>query len=116
MVSATEAANHITPSFSVTDLPHGEQRHCSCVVLGGRNIVIKALKFVRMSRFVSLLRTTFGVVREHVGTDHFGNKYYYIPEQKTWTGKLHCRDFLETLTKVSFSKPVSFCTRDMSLF
>lgn len=27
-------------------------------------------------------------MKEHVGTDHLGNKYYYIPEQKTWTGKL----------------------------
>ncbi|XP_017578853.1 NADH dehydrogenase [ubiquinone] 1 alpha subcomplex assembly factor 2 [Pygocentrus nattereri] len=41
-----------------------------------------------MSRFASLLRRTFGAVREHVGTDHFGNKYYYIPEQKTWTGRV----------------------------
>lgn len=41
-----------------------------------------------MSRFASLLRRTFGVMKEHVGTDHLGNKYYSIPEQKTWTGKL----------------------------
>lgn len=41
-----------------------------------------------MSRFSSLLRRTFGVVREHVGTDHLGNKYYSIPEQKSWTGRL----------------------------
>ncbi|KAG7481166.1 hypothetical protein MATL_G00063910 [Megalops atlanticus] len=40
-----------------------------------------------MSRITSLLRRTFGIVKEHVGTDHFGNKYYFIPEQKTWTGR-----------------------------
>ncbi|XP_008289583.1 NADH dehydrogenase [ubiquinone] 1 alpha subcomplex assembly factor 2 [Stegastes partitus] len=41
-----------------------------------------------MSRFIGLLRRTYGVVREHVGTDHLGNKYYFIPEQKTWTGRI----------------------------
>lgn len=29
------------------------------------------------------------MIKEHVGTDHLGNKYYTIPEQKTWTGELH---------------------------
>ncbi|XP_076860287.1 NADH dehydrogenase [ubiquinone] 1 alpha subcomplex assembly factor 2 [Brachyhypopomus gauderio] len=49
-----------------------------------------------MSRFISLLRRTFGVVKEHVGTDHLGNKYYYIPEQKTWTGRVvRPRRFME---------------------
>lgn len=41
-----------------------------------------------MSRIASVLRRTFGIVRDHVGTDHLGNKYYFIPEQKTWTGRL----------------------------
>ncbi|XP_033828297.1 NADH dehydrogenase [ubiquinone] 1 alpha subcomplex assembly factor 2 [Periophthalmus magnuspinnatus] len=41
-----------------------------------------------MSRIAGALRRTFGVVREHVGTDHFGNKYYVVPEQKTWTGRV----------------------------
>lgn len=41
-----------------------------------------------MSRIVGVLRRTLGVAREHVGTDAFGNKYYVIPEQKTWTGRL----------------------------
>lgn len=41
-----------------------------------------------MSRIAGVLRRTFGLVREHVGTDHLGNKYYSVPEQKTWTGKL----------------------------
>ncbi|XP_020788028.1 NADH dehydrogenase [ubiquinone] 1 alpha subcomplex assembly factor 2 [Boleophthalmus pectinirostris] len=40
-----------------------------------------------MNRLAGALRRTFGVVREHVGTDHLGNKYYLIPEQKTWTGR-----------------------------
>lgn len=40
-----------------------------------------------MNRIVGALRRTFGLVRDHVGTDHLGNKYYLIPEQKTWTGK-----------------------------
>ncbi|KAF3851205.1 hypothetical protein F7725_012977 [Dissostichus mawsoni] len=41
-----------------------------------------------MNRVAVVLRRTFGIVREHVGTDHVGNKYYHIPEQKTWTGRL----------------------------
>uniref|UniRef100_A0A674BNJ2 NADH:ubiquinone oxidoreductase complex assembly factor 2 n=1 Tax=Salmo trutta TaxID=8032 RepID=A0A674BNJ2_SALTR len=41
-----------------------------------------------MSRIGGLLRRSFGVIKEHVGTDHFGNKYYWQPEQKTWTGRI----------------------------
>ncbi|XP_070689250.1 NADH dehydrogenase [ubiquinone] 1 alpha subcomplex assembly factor 2 [Pempheris klunzingeri] len=41
-----------------------------------------------MSRIAGVLRRTFGIFRDHVGTDHLGNKYYLIPEQKTWTGRL----------------------------
>ncbi|CAM9126184.1 unnamed protein product [Lampetra planeri] len=41
-----------------------------------------------MNRIAGALRRTFGIVREHVGTDHLGNKYYIIPQQKTWTGRL----------------------------
>ncbi|KAF3695685.1 NADH dehydrogenase [ubiquinone] 1 alpha subcomplex assembly factor 2 Mimitin [Channa argus] len=41
-----------------------------------------------MNRIAGLLRRTFGIVRDHVGTDHLGNKYYFIPEQKTWAGRL----------------------------
>ncbi|GAA6106416.1 NADH dehydrogenase [ubiquinone] 1 alpha subcomplex assembly factor 2 isoform X1 [Tachysurus ichikawai] len=49
-----------------------------------------------MSRFSSLLRRTFGVMKEHVGTDNLGNKYFYIPEQKTWTGRhVRARRFVE---------------------
>uniref|UniRef100_UPI0025ADD796 NADH dehydrogenase [ubiquinone] 1 alpha subcomplex assembly factor 2 isoform X1 n=1 Tax=Doryrhamphus excisus TaxID=161450 RepID=UPI0025ADD796 len=40
-----------------------------------------------MNKVVGALRRTFGLVREHVGTDHLGNKYYFFPEQKTWTGR-----------------------------
>ncbi|CAL8249281.1 unnamed protein product [Merluccius merluccius] len=39
-----------------------------------------------MSRIVGLIRRTFGIVREHVGSDHLGNHYYVVPQQKTWTG------------------------------
>ncbi|XP_077571498.1 NADH dehydrogenase [ubiquinone] 1 alpha subcomplex assembly factor 2-like [Stigmatopora nigra] len=41
-----------------------------------------------MNKILGALRRTFGVVREHVGTDHLGNKYYNVPEQKTWTGRV----------------------------
>uniref|UniRef100_A0A8C6UYK1 NADH:ubiquinone oxidoreductase complex assembly factor 2 n=1 Tax=Neogobius melanostomus TaxID=47308 RepID=A0A8C6UYK1_9GOBI len=41
-----------------------------------------------MNRLASALRRTVGVVRDHVGTDHLGNKYYFIPEHKTWTGRV----------------------------
>lgn len=33
------------------------------------------------------MRRTFGIMKDHVGTDLFGNKYYQVPEQKTWTGR-----------------------------
>lgn len=46
-----------------------------------------------MSRILGVLRRTFGIVREHVGTDHLGNNYYVVPEQKTWTGKPRCAKF-----------------------
>ncbi|KAK3540422.1 hypothetical protein QTP70_030969 [Hemibagrus guttatus] len=56
-----------------------------------------------MSRFVSLLRRTFGVMKEHVGTDHFGNKYYCIPDQKTWTGRVvRARRFVEASDPIEF--------------
>ncbi|KAG7332628.1 hypothetical protein KOW79_004462 [Hemibagrus wyckioides] len=56
-----------------------------------------------MSRFASLLRRTFGVMKEHVGTDHLGNKYYCIPEQKTWTGRVvRARRFVEASNPTEF--------------
>lgn len=60
-----------------------------------------------MSRIAGLLRRTFGLVREHVGTDHLGNKYYLIPEQKTWTGKLSLVLVLARLNYCTFSIPVT---------
>ncbi|XP_015222793.1 NADH dehydrogenase [ubiquinone] 1 alpha subcomplex assembly factor 2 isoform X2 [Lepisosteus oculatus] len=44
-----------------------------------------------MSRIVALIRRKFAIVKQHVGTDHFGNKYYFIPEQKTWTAWIRGR-------------------------
>ncbi|XP_029295347.1 NADH dehydrogenase [ubiquinone] 1 alpha subcomplex assembly factor 2 [Cottoperca gobio] len=41
-----------------------------------------------MSRIAGVLRRTFGIVRDHIGTDALGNTYYSIPKQKTWTGRL----------------------------
>lgn len=56
-----------------------------------------------MSRVGSLLRRAFGVVKQHVGTDHLGNKYYYIPEQKTWTGRVvRMRRFVEASNPAEF--------------
>ncbi|XP_060686242.1 NADH dehydrogenase [ubiquinone] 1 alpha subcomplex assembly factor 2 [Hemiscyllium ocellatum] len=40
-----------------------------------------------MSQIRTLLQRMFGLVKHHVGTDQFGNKYYYIPEQRSWTGQ-----------------------------
>ncbi|XP_078253403.1 NADH dehydrogenase [ubiquinone] 1 alpha subcomplex assembly factor 2 isoform X2 [Rhinoraja longicauda] len=40
-----------------------------------------------MNPIRTLLTRMFGLVKHHVGTDQFGNKYYYVPQQKTWTGQ-----------------------------
>uniref|UniRef100_UPI00398EBED2 NADH dehydrogenase [ubiquinone] 1 alpha subcomplex assembly factor 2 isoform X1 n=1 Tax=Pristiophorus japonicus TaxID=55135 RepID=UPI00398EBED2 len=40
-----------------------------------------------MNQIRALLQRTFGLVKHHMGTDQFGNKYYYIPQQKTWIGQ-----------------------------
>ncbi|XP_007947038.1 NADH dehydrogenase [ubiquinone] 1 alpha subcomplex assembly factor 2 [Orycteropus afer afer] len=37
--------------------------------------------------FRSLRRVLSKEVKQHVGTDQFGNKYYYIPEYKNWRGQ-----------------------------
>uniref|UniRef100_A0A7I2V3X5 NADH:ubiquinone oxidoreductase complex assembly factor 2 n=1 Tax=Homo sapiens TaxID=9606 RepID=A0A7I2V3X5_HUMAN len=34
--------------------------------------------------FRALWRSLSREVKEHVGTDQFGNKYYYIPQYKNW--------------------------------
>ncbi|XP_067890077.1 NADH dehydrogenase [ubiquinone] 1 alpha subcomplex assembly factor 2 isoform X7 [Heterodontus francisci] len=44
-----------------------------------------------MNQIRALLQRTFGLVKHHVGTDQFGNKYYYIPQQKTWTAWMQGR-------------------------
>ncbi|XP_023066254.1 NADH dehydrogenase [ubiquinone] 1 alpha subcomplex assembly factor 2 isoform X2 [Piliocolobus tephrosceles] len=36
--------------------------------------------------FRALSRSLSREVKEHVGTDQFGNKYYYIPPYKNWRG------------------------------
>ncbi|XP_041438063.1 NADH:ubiquinone oxidoreductase complex assembly factor 2 L homeolog isoform X2 [Xenopus laevis] len=38
-----------------------------------------------MEKLRCLLQRTLGTVRHHMGTDQFGNKYYFVPQQKTWT-------------------------------
>ncbi|XP_055490808.1 NADH dehydrogenase [ubiquinone] 1 alpha subcomplex assembly factor 2 isoform X1 [Leucoraja erinacea] len=40
-----------------------------------------------MNPIRTLLTRMFGLVKHHVGTDQLGNKYYYVPQQKTWTGQ-----------------------------
>ncbi|XP_059504272.1 NADH dehydrogenase [ubiquinone] 1 alpha subcomplex assembly factor 2 isoform X4 [Stegostoma tigrinum] len=40
-----------------------------------------------MNQIRTVLQRMFGLVKHHVGTDQFGNKYYYVPEQKSWTGQ-----------------------------
>ncbi|XP_023401259.1 NADH dehydrogenase [ubiquinone] 1 alpha subcomplex assembly factor 2 isoform X2 [Loxodonta africana] len=37
--------------------------------------------------FGSLWRVLSKEVKQHVGTDQLGNKYYYIPEYKNWRGQ-----------------------------
>lgn len=38
--------------------------------------------------FRVLWRALSKEVKEQVGTDRFGNKYYYIPEHKNWRGEM----------------------------
>ncbi|XP_061527878.1 NADH dehydrogenase [ubiquinone] 1 alpha subcomplex assembly factor 2 [Phycodurus eques] len=63
-----------------------------------------------MSKMVGALRRTFGVVREHVGTDHMGNKYYIVPEQKTWTGRL-----VRAKRMVEASNPTEYKSMESSI-
>ncbi|XP_048454732.1 NADH dehydrogenase [ubiquinone] 1 alpha subcomplex assembly factor 2 isoform X3 [Rhincodon typus] len=44
-----------------------------------------------MNQIRTVLQRMFGLVKHHVGTDQFGNKYYYIPEQKSWTAWIRGR-------------------------
>lgn len=41
--------------------------------------------------FRALWRSLSKEVKEQVGTDQFGNKYYYIPEYKNWRGEMRAR-------------------------
>ncbi|KAM9331339.1 NADH dehydrogenase [ubiquinone] 1 alpha subcomplex assembly factor 2 [Gastrophryne carolinensis] len=41
-----------------------------------------------MEKLRRLLQRTLGTVRQHMGTDQHGNHYYYIPQQRTWTGQV----------------------------
>lgn len=41
--------------------------------------------------FRVLWRALSKEVKEQVGTDRFGNKYYYIPEYKNWRGEMRAR-------------------------
>uniref|UniRef100_A0A2K6H0Z9 NADH:ubiquinone oxidoreductase complex assembly factor 2 n=1 Tax=Propithecus coquereli TaxID=379532 RepID=A0A2K6H0Z9_PROCO len=41
--------------------------------------------------FRALWRALSREVKEHVGTDQLGNKYYYIPEYKNWRGEVRAR-------------------------
>ncbi|KAL6090714.1 hypothetical protein STEG23_013591 [Scotinomys teguina] len=43
-------------------------------------------------------------VREHVGTDHLGNKYYYIAEYKNWRGVCVLSRFQKHISKDVFKK------------
>ncbi|XP_056397097.1 NADH dehydrogenase [ubiquinone] 1 alpha subcomplex assembly factor 2 [Hyla sarda] len=53
-----------------------------------------------MDKLRALLQRTLGTVRQHMGTDHYGNKYYYVPEQRTWTGQtIRARRTMEPVQK-----------------
>ncbi|XP_053557284.1 NADH dehydrogenase [ubiquinone] 1 alpha subcomplex assembly factor 2 [Bombina bombina] len=53
-----------------------------------------------MDKLRALLQRALGTVRQHMGTDQFGNKYYYIPAQKTLTGQaLRERRLVEPVNK-----------------
>ncbi|NP_001088484.1 NADH:ubiquinone oxidoreductase complex assembly factor 2 L homeolog isoform X1 [Xenopus laevis] len=53
-----------------------------------------------MEKLRCLLQRTLGTVRHHMGTDQFGNKYYFVPQQKTWTGRsFRERRFVDPVNK-----------------
>ncbi|XP_027719287.1 NADH dehydrogenase [ubiquinone] 1 alpha subcomplex assembly factor 2 isoform X1 [Vombatus ursinus] len=48
----------------------------------------------------ALLRLFSKEVKQYVGTDQFGNKYFYIPERKNWLGQtMRERRFVEARDK-----------------
>ncbi|XP_075695465.1 NADH dehydrogenase [ubiquinone] 1 alpha subcomplex assembly factor 2 isoform X1 [Rhinoderma darwinii] len=58
------------------------------------------LRTLRMDKLRSVLQRALGTVKQHMGTDQFGNKYYYVPEQKTWTGQaMRARRMVEPVQK-----------------
>ncbi|XP_075929179.1 NADH dehydrogenase [ubiquinone] 1 alpha subcomplex assembly factor 2 isoform X3 [Petromyzon marinus] len=55
-----------------------------------------------MSRVVTFLRSKLGMLRVHIGTDYLGNKYYLVPEQRTWAAWMQGkRDGAPTIEEVS---------------
>ncbi|XP_043919751.1 NADH dehydrogenase [ubiquinone] 1 alpha subcomplex assembly factor 2 [Protopterus annectens] len=40
-----------------------------------------------MNKLRQLIQIFAGPVKHLIGTDHLGNKYYYVPRQKSWTGQ-----------------------------
>ncbi|XP_077142023.1 NADH dehydrogenase [ubiquinone] 1 alpha subcomplex assembly factor 2 isoform X2 [Ranitomeya variabilis] len=56
-----------------------------------------------MDKLRSLLQRTLGTVRHHMGTDLYGNKYYYVPEQRTWTGQaIRARRMVDPVQKKEY--------------
>ncbi|XP_078074821.1 NADH dehydrogenase [ubiquinone] 1 alpha subcomplex assembly factor 2 [Mustelus asterias] len=51
-----------------------------------------------MNQIRAMLQRVFGLVKHHMGTDQFGNKYYYIPQQRSWTGQtIRSRRMIEAI-------------------
>ncbi|XP_072353080.1 NADH dehydrogenase [ubiquinone] 1 alpha subcomplex assembly factor 2 isoform X2 [Scyliorhinus torazame] len=56
-----------------------------------------------MNQVRALLQRMFGLVKHHMGTDQFGNKYYYIPQQRNWTGQtIRSRRIIEAFNPKEF--------------
>lgn len=45
--------------------------------------------------FRALGRALSKEAKQQVGTDQFGNKYYYVPEYKNWRGEMTARGAVE---------------------
>lgn len=65
-----------------------------------------------MSWWRGVLRSVWGglskEVREHVGTDHLGNKYYYVAEYKNWRGESEERLLVAALPGAGGWRPPYF--------
>ncbi|KAM8961265.1 NADH dehydrogenase [ubiquinone] 1 alpha subcomplex assembly factor 2 [Pelodytes ibericus] len=56
-----------------------------------------------MDKLRTLLQRTLGTVRQHMGTDQFGNKYFYTPEQKNFAGqRTRARRTVECINKKDY--------------